>query len=70
MKLINSLNALNRVTLYQLKRSQKHYRRAKKLVATFQFDCSEFINALTIFIQEKCRTIDDESIIVENEQYK
>ena len=50
MKLINLLNALNRVALCQLKRSQKHYRKAKKLVATFQFDCSKFINALTVFI--------------------
>ena len=35
MKLINFLNALNRVALCQLKRSQKNYRRAKELVATF-----------------------------------
>ena len=32
MKLINFLNALNRVALCQLKRSQKHYRKAEKLV--------------------------------------
>ena len=50
MKLINFLNALNRATLYQLKQSQKHYRKTEELVATFQFDCSKFINALTIFI--------------------
>ena len=70
MKLINSLNALNRAALYQLKRSQKHYQRAKKLVTTFQFDCLKFINALTIFIRKWFKTIDNESTIVENEQYK
>ena len=70
MKLTNSLNALNRAALYQLKRSQKYYRRAEKLVATSQFDCSKFINTLTLFIREKCKTTDDKSIIVENEQYK
>ena len=70
IKLINSLNALNRVTLYLLKRSQKHYRKAEKLVATFQFDCSKFINALIIFIRKKRKVTDDESITIENEQYK
>ena len=70
MKLINFLNALNRVALCQLKRNQKYYQRAEKLVATFQLDCSKFINALTVFIREKCKTIDDELITVENEQYK
>ena len=35
IKLINLLNTLNRVALCQLKRSQKYYRKAKKLVATF-----------------------------------
>ena len=34
MKLINFLNALNRVTLCQLKRSQKPYRRAEEFFAT------------------------------------
>ena len=70
MKLINFLNTLNRVALCQLKRSQKHYRRAEKFVAIFQFDCSKFINTLTTFIRKKRRTIDDESIIVENEYHK
>ena len=70
MKLIHFLNVLNWVALCQLKRSQKHYRIAEKLVATFQFDYSKFINASTIFIREKYQTIDDESITVENEQYK
>ena len=50
MKLINFLNALNRAALCQLKRSQKHYRKTKKFVATFQFEYSKFINVLTIFI--------------------
>ena len=70
MKLINLLNVLNRAVLWQLKRSQKHYRRAEELVAIFQFDCSKFINVLTVFIWEKCKTIDDESIPIENEQYR
>ena len=70
MKLINLLNALNRVVLCQLKRSQKHYRRVEELVATFQFDCSKLINALTIFIRKKRKATDDESITIENEQYK
>ena len=70
MKLINFMNALNRVVLCQLKRSQKHYRRAKKFVTTFQFDYSKFINVLTVFIRKKRKTIDNESITVENEQYK
>ena len=70
IKLINFLNALNRAVLCQLKRSQKYYRRTKKLVAIFQFDCLKFINALTVFIWKKCKTIDDESITVENEQHK
>ena len=70
IKLINLLNALNRVALCQLKRNEKHYRKAKKLVAIFQFDYSKFINALIIFIRKKCKTIDDKSITVENEQYK
>ena len=35
MKLINFLNALNRVVLCQLKQSQKHYQKAEKFVATF-----------------------------------
>ena len=50
IKLINFLNALNEIVLYQLKQSQKHYRRAEELVEIFQFDCSKFINVLTIFI--------------------
>ena len=70
MKLINFLNALNQVVLCQLKRIQKHYRKTKKFVATFQFNYSKFINALIIFIREKCRAIDNESITVENEQHK
>ena len=70
MKLINSLNTLNRIGLCQLKRSQKYYRKAEKLVATLQFDCSKFINTLIIFIRKKRRTIDNESIIVENGQCK
>ena len=70
IKLINFLNALNWVALCQLKQSQKYYRRAEKLVATFQFDCSKFINALTVFIQKKHKPIDDKSITVENKQYK
>ena len=70
MKLINSLNVLNRVVLCQLKQSQKHYRRAKEFVAISQFDCSKFINALTVFISERYRTINNVSITVENEQYK
>ena len=70
MKLTNFLNTLNRTALCQLKRSQKHYRRTEKLVTTFQFDCSKFKNALTIFIRKKCKAINNESIIVENEQYK
>ena len=67
IKLINSLNALNRVVLCQLKQNQKHYRKTEKLVTTFQFDYSKFINALTIFIRKKYKMIDDKSIIVENE---
>ena len=67
IKLTNSLNALNRAVLCQLKRNQKYYRRAKEFVATFQFDYSKFINILTIFIREKYKTIDDESITVQNE---
>ena len=59
-KLINSLNALNRAALCQLKQSQKYYRKVEKFVATFQFDCSKFINALTIFIRKKYKTTDDE----------
>ena len=35
IKLINSLNTLNRTALCQLKQSQKHYQKAKELVATF-----------------------------------
>ena len=70
MKLINFLKLLNQAALCQLKRSQKHYRRTEELVVTFQFDCSKFINALTIFIQEKYKAIDDKSITVENKQYK
>ena len=70
IKLINFLNALNRAALCQLKQSQKHYRKVKKFVAASQFDCSEFINALTISIRKKCNAIGDESITVENEQYK
>ena len=70
MKLINFLNALNRAVLCQLKRSQKHYRRAEKLVTNFQFDYSKFINAFTIFIREKRKTTDDESTTVKNEQYE
>ena len=70
MKLINFLNALNRAVLCQLKWSQKHYRRAEELVAIFQLDYSKFINALTIFIRKKRKTIDDESTTVENKQYK
>ena len=70
MKLTNFLNAMNRVVLCQLKRNQKYYRKTKKFVATFQFDCSKFINTLTVFIREKYKTIDDESITVKNEQYK
>ena len=70
IKLTNLLNALNRAVLCQLKRSQKRYRRTKKLVVTFQFDCPKFINILIVFIRKKCKTIDDKSITVENEQYK
>ena len=70
IKLINSLNALNRAALCQLKRSQKYYRRTEKLVAIFQFDCSKFINILTVFIRKKYKVIDDELTTVENEQYK
>ena len=70
MKLISLLNALNRAVLCQLKRSQKYYQKTKKLVAIFQFDYSKFINALTVFIREKRKTIDNELIAVENEQYK
>ena len=70
IKLINFLNALNRVALCQLKQNQKYYRRAEKLVAIFQFDCSKFMNALIIFIREKRKMTDNESIIIENEQYK
>ena len=69
MKLTNFLNALNRAVLCQLKQSQTYYRK-KKFVTTFQFDCSKFINVLTVFIQKKYKAIDNESIIVENEQYK
>ena len=70
IKLTNLLNALNRIVLCQLKRSQKYYRRAEKLVVTSQFSCSKFINALTVFIRKKYKTIDDELITIENEQYK
>ena len=66
IKLINLLNALNRAALCQLKRSQKHYRRAEEFVANFQFDSSKFINVLTVFIREKRKTIVDESITIEN----
>ena len=66
----NFFNALNRVTLCYLKRNQKYYRKAKEFVATFQFDCSKFINILIIFISKKRKTIDNELITVENEQYK
>ena len=70
IKLINLLNALNRTALCQLKQSQKHYRRAGELVATFQFNYLKFINALTIFIRKKCKTTDNKLITIENEQYK
>ena len=35
MKLISFLNALNRVTLCQLKQNQKYYRETKRFVVTF-----------------------------------
>ena len=53
-----------------IKAKLKTLSKNKKLVATSQFDCLKFINALTIFIRKKYKTIDDELIIVKNKQYK
>ena len=69
MKLINFMISRNRINLCQLKRSQKQYRRINEFIATFQFECSEFINALIVFIRKKRKT-SDELTFIENEQYK
>ena len=58
IKLINSMISRNQVDLYQLKRSQKQYRRINEFVTTFQFEYFEFINALIIFIQKKYKVND------------
>ena len=53
-----------------IKAKLKTLSKSRRACCDFSFDCSKFINALTVFIWEKRKMTDDKSITVENEQYK